>query len=377
MIRLADIHAARERLRGGIVHTPCKHTRAFQDLVPAELHFKFENLQRTGSFKDRGALNRLLQLTPEERKRGVVTASAGNHAQAVAYHASRLGICATVVMPEFTPFIKVTNTRGYGARVIQMGATLSDGLKEVYRMVEEDGMNLVHAFDDDAVIAGQGTIGLELVEQVEELSTVVVPIGGGGIISGIADELIIKDLSFSLNQGKMLAIIGPNGAGKTTLLRCINAILKPNKGVVEARKGPAEKAAFDADGNPTRAAEGFARSVGLKVDQLDRLENEQGRWLYAEIEQPGKTLAELLPDMLDKVVREMAGARSMRWSDRSDRFLRPVRWLVVLHGAEVVPVSLFGLDAGRETRGHRIHAPGEHPIATVEDYEPVLEQACV
>ncbi len=186
MIRLADIHAARERLRGGIVHTPCKHTRAFQDLVPAELHFKFENLQRTGSFKDRGALNRLLQLTPEERKRGVVTASAGNHAQAVAYHASRLGICATVVMPEFTPFIKVTNTRGYGARVIQMGATLSDGLKEVYRMVEEDGMNLVHAFDDDAVIAGQGTIGLELVEQVEELSTVVVPIGGGGIISGIA-----------------------------------------------------------------------------------------------------------------------------------------------------------------------------------------------
>ncbi len=144
-----------------------------------------------------------------------------------------------------------------------------------------------------------------------------------------------------------------------------------------ARKGPAEKAAFDADGNPTRAAEGFARSVGLKVDQLDRLENEQGRWLYAEIEQPGKTLAELLPDMLDKVVREMAGARSMRWSDRSDRFLRPVRWLVVLHGAEVVPVSLFGLDAGRETRGHRIHAPGEHPIATVEDYEPVLEQACV
>jgi len=186
MIKLADIHAARERLKGGVVHTPCKRTHAFEDLIPGELFFKFENLQRTGSFKDRGALNRLVQLTPEERKRGVVTASAGNHAQAVAYHASRLGICCTVVMPEFTPFIKVTNTRGYGARVIQMGATLSDGLKEVYRMVEEHGMNLVHAFDDDAVIAGQGTIGLELVEQVEDLNTVVVPIGGGGIISGIA-----------------------------------------------------------------------------------------------------------------------------------------------------------------------------------------------
>lgn len=143
------------------------------------------------------------------------------------------------------------------------------------------------------------------------------------------------------------------------------------------RKGPAEKAAFDGNGNPTRAAEGFARSVGLEVDQLDRIENEQGRWLYAEIDQPGKSLAELLPEMLDKVVREMAGARSMRWSDRSDRFLRPVRWLVALHGSDVVPVSLFGLQAGRETRGHRIHAPGEHPIATAADYESVLEKAFV
>jgi threonine dehydratase len=196
MIRLADIHAARGRLRGGVVQTPCKHTHAFQDLVPGQLYFKFENLQRTGSFKDRGALNKLLQLTPEERKRGIVTASAGNHAQAVAYHAARLGICATVVMPEFTPLIKVANTKRYGARVIQIGSTLSDGLREVYRMVEEDGMTLVHAFDDDAVIAGQGTIGLELVEQVEDLKTVVVPIGGGGIISGIA--LAVKTLKPSV-----------------------------------------------------------------------------------------------------------------------------------------------------------------------------------
>jgi len=143
------------------------------------------------------------------------------------------------------------------------------------------------------------------------------------------------------------------------------------------RKGPAEKAAFDAEGNPTRAAEGFARSVGLAVDQLERLENEQGRWLYAEIEEPGKSLAGLLPEMLDKVVREMAGARSMRWSDRSDRFLRPVRWLVVLHGSEVLPVSLFGLEAGRDTRGHRIHAPGAHTIEKAGDYETVLRQAYV
>jgi len=143
------------------------------------------------------------------------------------------------------------------------------------------------------------------------------------------------------------------------------------------RKGPAESAAFDADGKPTRAAEGFARSVGLAVDQLQRLENEQGRWLYAEIDQPGQALAEMLGRMLDEVVREMAGARSMRWSDRSDRFLRPVRWLLALHGSTVVPCELFGLEAGNTTRGHRIHAPGEHVVASAHDYEAVLEQAFV
>jgi threonine dehydratase len=189
MVKLSDVHAARGRIRGGIVQTPCKPSQAFQDEVPCHLFWKFENLQRTGSFKDRGALNRLLLLSAEERARGVVTASAGNHAQALAYHASRLGIAATVVMPEFTPLVKVTNTRRFGARVIQTGATLSDGFKEVYRLVEEEKLTLVHPFDDQAVIAGQGTIGLELAEQVEELGTVVVPIGGGGIISGIAVAL--------------------------------------------------------------------------------------------------------------------------------------------------------------------------------------------
>lgn len=189
MVKLADVHAARGRIRSGIVHTPCKPSHAFQEEVPGHLFWKFENLQRTGSFKDRGALNKLLLLSAEEKERGVVTASAGNHAQALAYHASRLGVVSTVVMPEFTPLIKVVNTRRFGARVIQTGATLSDGFKEVDRLVEEEGLTLVHPFDDEAVIAGQGTIGLELAEQVEEVGTVVVPIGGGGIISGIAVAL--------------------------------------------------------------------------------------------------------------------------------------------------------------------------------------------
>lgn len=143
------------------------------------------------------------------------------------------------------------------------------------------------------------------------------------------------------------------------------------------RKGPAESAAFDAEGRPTRAAEGFARSVGLPVEALERLEGENGRWLFARVKQRGQALAELLPDMLDATVKAMAGARSMRWSDRSERFLRPVRWLLVLHGADVVPLSAFGLEAGRETQGHRIHAPGAHAVAAVEDYVQTLKQAYI
>jgi glycyl-tRNA synthetase beta chain len=143
------------------------------------------------------------------------------------------------------------------------------------------------------------------------------------------------------------------------------------------RKGPTVELAFDADGQPTRAAEGFARSVGRSVDELETLKTDQGRWLYARVEQPGQSLAELLPEMFEATIRDMAGARSMRWSDRDEKFLRPVRWLVVLHGSEVVPLAFFGLVAGRNTRGHRLHAPGEHELADAGAYEQVLEQAFV
>jgi glycyl-tRNA synthetase beta chain len=143
------------------------------------------------------------------------------------------------------------------------------------------------------------------------------------------------------------------------------------------RKGPAENVALDADGKPTRAAEGFARSVGKAFDELEWLESEQGRWLYTRVEQSGKSLAELLPEMFDATIRSMAGARSMRWSDREERFLRPVRWLLVLHGDAPVALNYFGLEAGRRTRGHRMHAPGWHEVATAGDYEAVLERASV
>ncbi|MFW6341354.1 MAG: glycine--tRNA ligase subunit beta, partial [Wenzhouxiangella sp.] len=146
---------------------------------------------------------------------------------------------------------------------------------------------------------------------------------------------------------------------------------------VQERKGPAEAAAFDADGKPTRAAEGFARSVNLAVEDLARIENDQGRWLFARVHRPGQSLTELLPAMLEATVRAMAGARSMRWSDRSERFLRPVRWMLVLHGDQVIPVKAFGLTAGRATRGHRIHAPGDYALEHADDYLAVLRQASV
>ena len=189
MPRLTDIQSARERIATAIVHTPAVPALALRDRLPCPLVLKLENQQRTGSFKDRGALNRLLDVTPEERARGVVTASAGNHAQAVAHHCAGLGISACVVMLEHTPLIKVMNTRRLGAEVRFCGATLSDAMVEARRIAADDGRVLIHAFDDDRVIAGQGTIGLELLEQVPELTAVVVPIGGGGLISGIAIAL--------------------------------------------------------------------------------------------------------------------------------------------------------------------------------------------
>ncbi|HEX8691731.1 MAG TPA: threonine ammonia-lyase [Longimicrobium sp.] len=191
MIRLEDIQAARERVCSRVVLTPCTPSQAFGEAFGGKAWFKFENLQRTGSFKERGALNRMLTLPPEQRRRGVIAASAGNHAQGVAFHARRLGIPATIVMPERTPLIKVANTERYGARVVLHGSVYDEAMEEALRIQAEEGQALVHPFDQEEIIAGQGTIGLELLEQCPEVDVVVVPVGGGGLISGIA--LAIKE----------------------------------------------------------------------------------------------------------------------------------------------------------------------------------------
>jgi threonine dehydratase len=185
-ISLADVVAARERVRGSIYESPCPHSQMLSALTGQQVYLKLENLQMTGSFKERGALNRIAMLTPEQAAHGVVAASAGNHAQGVAYHATKRGIRALIVMPLATPLVKVTATRGFGAEVVLYGANYDEACEEATRLCAAEGMTFIHPFDDAVVMAGQGTIGLELLEQIPQLEAVVVPIGGGGLIGGVA-----------------------------------------------------------------------------------------------------------------------------------------------------------------------------------------------
>ena len=185
-VDLEDIRAARGRVRDAVVLTPCDRSPILSGLTGQEVFLKLENRQMTGAFKERGALNRILTLTAEQSGRGVIAASAGNHAQGVAYHATRRGIRATIVMPETTPLVKITATRRFGAEVVLYGPNYDAAFAEAVRRRDAEGLTFIHPFDDAAVIAGQGTIGLEVLEQVESLDAVVVPIGGGGLIGGIA-----------------------------------------------------------------------------------------------------------------------------------------------------------------------------------------------
>jgi threonine dehydratase len=186
MIQLSDIEAALHRIRADIRISPCPHSEAFSGLTNNSIFLKLDNQQRTGAFKERGALNKLLMLQQDERTRGVIAASAGNHAQGVAYHAGRHKIHARIVMPLPTPLTKVSATRAYGAEVVLHGTNYDEAYDKAVEESEADGLTLIHAFDDDAVIAGQGTLGLEILQQHPNIEVIVAPIGGGGLIGGIA-----------------------------------------------------------------------------------------------------------------------------------------------------------------------------------------------
>lgn len=186
MVELADIQAARQALAGQIQNTPFALSRTLSDILEAEVWLKFENLQFTASFKERGAYNRMRLLDPQERRQGVIAVSAGNHAQGVAYHAQRMGVPAVIVMPRFTPTVKIANTRRFGAEVVLAGDTFDDAKARGFELATERGLVMIHPYDDAAVIAGQGTVALEMLEAQPGLDTLVVPIGGGGLISGMA-----------------------------------------------------------------------------------------------------------------------------------------------------------------------------------------------
>ena len=186
MLSLADVEAARERIDGVVRWTPLEYSYTFSEMTGADVHLKLETFQRTGAFKLRGATNRIATLSPAERDAGVVTASAGNHAQGVALAATRAGVDSKIVMPEHAPISKVEATERYGGETVLYGADYDEAQAKAHEIEREEGRTYVHAFDDDEVMAGQGTIGLEIVDDCPDVDTVVVPVGGGGLISGIA-----------------------------------------------------------------------------------------------------------------------------------------------------------------------------------------------
>ena len=245
-----DIRAAATRIDGAIEKTSMSHSGILSKMIGADLWLKFENLQFTAAYKERGALNKLLQLTDDERQRGVIAASAGNHAQAVAYHGKRLGIPVTIVMPNPTPTVKVTQTEGHGARVVLHGETFDDAYDKAREMEAEEALVFVHPFDDPKIIAGAGTIALEMLDAVPDLDVLVVPIGGGGLISGMA--IAAKTINPSIE------VIG------------VEAELYPSmKNVVEGRRGPiggdtlAEGIAVKEPGQLTRSI------IADKVDSIE------------------------------------------------------------------------------------------------------------
>ena len=213
MVRFADIEAARERIAGAVYYSPCQHSLPLSEITGMEIFSKLDNLQRTGSFKERGARNALSQLPPDQQKRGVIAASAGNHAQALAYQGKLLGIPATVVMPKFAPLVKVNNCQKLGATVVLHGKDFGEAKAHAHEIAKEKELAYIDGYDDPAIIAGQGTMGLEIVEQVPDLDAMIVPVGGAGLLAGVS--LAVKTLR---PNAKIVAVEAENVASFSAAL---------------------------------------------------------------------------------------------------------------------------------------------------------------
>jgi threonine dehydratase len=227
MIQLSDVQSALARIRSDIRISPCTHSETFSGITNSEVFLKLDNQQRTGAFKERGALNKLLCLTSDERQRGVIAASAGNHAQGVAYHAGRHGIRARILMPLPTPLTKVSATRAYGAEVVLHGTNYDEAYEKALEQSRNESLTMIHAFDDNAVIAGQGTLGLEILQQHPDIEAIVSPIGGGGLIGGIAcaiKESNPKVKVFGVQPARIPSMKAAVSAGKPVTLESAKTI---------------------------------------------------------------------------------------------------------------------------------------------------------
>jgi len=214
VITFKDIEAARDRIAGAVFYSPCPPSIPLSEITGTEIFCKLDNLQRTGSFKERGARNALAQLSDDQKKRGVTAASAGNHAQALAYQGRLLGIPATVVMPQYAPLIKISNCRNLGANVVLHGHDFAEAKAHAHALAKEKGFAYVDGYDDPAIITGQGTMGIEILDQVKDPDAVIVPVGGGGLIAGVS--LAIKSLR---PQTKVIAVEGENVASFSAAMR--------------------------------------------------------------------------------------------------------------------------------------------------------------
>ncbi|MGI1658445.1 MAG: threonine ammonia-lyase [Desulfitobacterium sp.] len=274
-LTLAKIQEAQNAIHPYIHRTVLDHSSTMSALTGADIYLKMENLQKTGSFKARGAMNKILKLSEDEKKKGVLAASAGNHAQGVAMAASRLGIASTIVMPENAPLAKVSATEGYGAKVILSGAVFDDAYQKAVEIQQETGATFIHAFDDWEVMAGQGTIGLEIFEQLPDVDTVLVPIGGGGLIAGVG--VALKSLKPNVR------IIGVQATGAASMLHA----LEVGKPELLARANTV------ADGIAVKkAGERTFATVRQVVDAIVTVEEEEISQAILMLMERTKTLAE-------------------------------------------------------------------------------------